>query len=618
MCGIVGHVAAPGRSPDSDAISTAMGRLRHRGPDGSNAAHFAQACFGHTRLSIIDLEHSVQPWQSEDKRYTLIFNGEIYNYVELRADLEKRGYRFRSSGDTEVLMNMFVHHGEKCLEQINGMFAFAVWDETEKSLFIARDRIGKKPLYYTMLNEGIVFASEIPALRAFTGVDLEIDLEAANDFFAYQFVNGSKSIHRGIRKLRPAHYLTYKGTKLTTRRYWSPPHPAPTTRRVVELGEELVYLLDDAVRLRLRSDVPLGAFLSGGMDSSIILATMKRLGVDVETFTVGFSEESFDERAQSNQLAQYFRTIHRDQTMDLSLPAIIDQYVNALGEPYADPSALPTWYLCKYAREHVKVALSGDGGDELFAGYRRYQGRKYIGMLIALPAWMRRNLVHRVIDLLPDTDVYYGISVSKKLKLLAHMLRRFEESPKDLLPQTYTASERKQLFKHEAAVAPVADHITEFGLEGLDPVSQMMLTDIQTYLSEDILYKVDRMSMAHSLEVRSPLLDYRIVEFACRLPMRLKINGSRQKYILREAYRSFLPENTLSRPKHGFAMPVGRWFRNELRNLFESVVLDVDGPEFLNREEIHRLWRTHLTRRVDNGLKLWSLLMFYSWYRGQL
>ena len=615
MCGIVGHVVAPGGSPDSEAVSTAMGRLRHRGPDGSNIAHFAQACLGHTRLSIIDIERSVQPWQSEDRRYTLIFNGEIYNYVELRVDLEKCGYRFRSSGDTEVLMNMFVHHGEKCLEQINGMFAFAVWDETERSLFIARDRIGKKPLYYAAFDGGIAFASEIPALREFTGVDLEIDLEAAHDFFAYQFINGSKSIHRGIKKLRPAHYLIYKGNKLTASRYWSPPHPVSTTRRATELGEELVDLIDDAVRLRLRSDVPLGAFLSGGMDSSIIVATMKRLGADVETFTVGFSEKSFDERTQSDQLAKYFGTKHHGQSMEMSLPAIIDQYINALGEPYADPSALPTWYLCKYAREHVTVALSGDGGDELFAGYRRYQARKYVSILTALPAWVRRNLVHRAIDLLPDTDVYYDVSISKKLKLLAHMLRRFEESPQDLLPQTYTATERKQLFNHEVAAPPAVDHITGFGLEGLDPVSQMMLTDIQTYLSEDILSKIDRMSMAHSLEVRSPLLDYRIVEFACRLPIRFKINGSCQKYILREAYRSLLPGDTVSRPKHGFAVPVSRWFRNELKNIFESVVLDVKGPEFLRKDEIHRLWRTHLTERADNGLKLWSLLIFHSWYR---
>lgn len=617
MCGIVGHIVAPGGSPDSEAVSTAIGRLGHRGPDGSNITHFTQACLGHTRLSIIDIKHSVQPWQSEDKRYTMTFGGEIYNYVELRADLEKCGYRFRSSGDTEVLMNMFVHYGEKCLERINGMYAFAVWDETERSLFIGRDRIGKKPLYYATFDRGIAFASEIPALRAFTGVDHEIDLEAAHDFFAYQFINDSKSIYRGIRKLRPAHYLTYKTNKLTTNRYWSPPHPVSATRQVADLGGELVGLIDDAVRLRLRSDVPLGAFLSGGIDSSIIVATMKRLGADVETFTLGFSEKSFDERAQADQLAKCFDTKHRSQTMEMSLPAIIDQYVNALGESYADPSALPTWYLCKYAREHVTVALSGDGGDELFAGYRRYQARKYVSILATLPAWVRRNLVHRATDWLPDTDAYYGISISKKLKLLAHMLRRFEESPHDLLPQTYTVTERRQLFSHDAVLSPAVDHIARFGLERLDPVSQMTLTDIQTYLSEDILFKIDRMSMAHSLEVRAPLLDYRIVEFACRLPMRFKINGSCQKHILRETYRSLLPDGVVARPKHGFAVPVGRWFRNELKGIFESVVLDATSPEFLNRDEIHRLWRDHLTERVDNGLKLWGLFMFYGWYCGQ-
>ncbi|MFV1974771.1 MAG: asparagine synthase (glutamine-hydrolyzing), partial [Candidatus Scalindua sp.] len=574
----------------------------------------SNVCLGHRRLSIIDIERSIQPWTSGDGRYTIVFNGEIYNYIELRKELESSGYRFKTHGDTEVLLNLFIDRGYKCLEKLNGMFAFAVWDKSEKQLFLARDRMGKKPVFYSLLGDSFAFCSELVPLLSFNEIDKSLDLKAVQDYFAYQFIPGERSIYRGVQKLRPGHYLIYKNGRLVNDCYWAPPHSKYQSKTIKQASEELVDLVDDAVRIRLRSDVPLGAFLSGGIDSSIIVGTMKRIGADVNTFTVGFSETSFDESQVAAATAAFFGTNHRSKIIDITLPSLIDQYLTSFGEPYADPSALPTWFLCQYVQKYVTVALSGDGSDELFGGYRRYLAAGFVGSILRLPAWVRSQIIHRVINKLEVDDRYYGASYKKKIKLFGGMLKRFEETPRDYLPQTFTLSERKKLFKDSIGTVNIIDHENDFGLSGYDRVEKMILTDIRTYLSEDILTKVDRMSMAHSLEVRAPFLDYRIVEFACRLPLNMKINKSRQKIILREAYKNMLPKQISRMPKHGFSVPVGGWLKTELRPLFETTVLDVADPDFIDGKEVHRIWSDHISAKADNGFKLWTILLFYYWY----
>lgn len=614
MCGITGHAVPTGRSPDRDGVAKATQFLLHRGPDGGGFAQFETACLGHRRLSVIDLEGSIQPWSSDDGRYTIVFNGEIYNYLELRKELVSLGFVFRSGGDTEVLLNMYIQHGAGCLEKLNGMFALAIWDSKERRLFVARDRVGKKPIYYACSNNEIFFASEILGLLAFRHLDVSIDLDAVNEFFAYQYIGSQRSIYRGIRKLPAGHYLCFQEGKSEIKRYWAPPLPMRAERNQSDLVEELTALVDDAVRLRLRSDVPLGAFLSGGIDSSIIVSSMKKLGSSVETFTVGFSDPTYDERGISRMMANQLSTVHHDLMVGMNFPEIADKLTDAFGEPFADPSALPTWYLCQHTRQFVTVALSGDGGDELFGGYRRYQARKLASALKYLPAWIRRDVIQNVIKALPEGDEYYGRSTIKKLKLFVRMMDRFDESPGDLLPQTFSLSERRRLFEGGNVRVGGNDHIQEYGLRSVDSVSQMMLTDILTSLGDDILTKVDRTSMAHSLEVRCPLLDYRIIEFSCRLPLEYKIRHGVQKYLLKTAYQNVLPSYVTRRQKHGFSVPISTWLRGDLKQFFESHVFDVQCPDFINSTEISLLWREHQKGRVDNSFKLWSILVFFCWY----
>jgi asparagine synthase (glutamine-hydrolysing) len=612
MCGIVGHVAIRGHEVDRTAVAEGMRRLAHRGPDGEGMATFEQACLGHRRLSIIDLRGSPQPWVSADGRYTLVFNGEIYNFIELRAGLEASGVRFRSQGDTEVLLELFIRYGPACLESLNGMFAFAVWDDVARALFLARDRLGKKPLYYAVCQSGLAFASEIRAVRAFAGIDTGFDQAGVHDYFAYQFIPGEKSVFSGIRKLPPAHCLSFIDGRLDLRRYWTPPRPEPSREDESALREELVALVDDAVRLRLRSDVPLGVFLSGGIDSALITSAMRRQGVVVQAFTIGFADHSYDESRTSAASARFLDVQHHVKTLEPEFEPILQDWLRAFGEPFADPSAVPTWYLCRHARDHVTVALSGDGGDELFAGYRRYRARQFLELYERLPHVVKW-LCSTVVDALPEGEQYFARSPVKMFKLFLRMRERLAAAPGDVLPQVFSPEERQRLFAGNISVR-CNDFVDSLGLRGLDPVTQMQLADLQTYLAEDILTKVDRMSMAHGLEVRSPLLDYRIVEFASRLPVGLKIRGNVQKWLLQEAFRERLPPATLGRRKQGFAVPLATWLRGRLRTLFEQACLD-DLPEFLDGAYVRSLWEQQLKGGVDHGFKLWTLLVFCLWRR---
>lgn len=612
MCGIVGHVVPAGGQLDSGAVRTALQRLAHRGPNDSGLKQTDTACLGHRRLSIIDIAGSLQPWSSEDDRYTIVFNGEIYNYLELRAELESVGFLFRARGDTEVLLAMYIHYGERCLGKLNGMFAFAVWDNIERRLFVARDRVGKKPLFYALFDGGIAFASEIEPLLAFTGIGRELDTAAIHDFFAYQYIPTPRTIYRAIRKLPAAHFLRYQEGQLKIARYWVPPLPTAQTTAPALLQDELRSLLEDAVRLRLRSDVPLGAFLSGGLDSSIIVGLMTRLGFGVNSFHVGFDEASYDESAHARTAAQYFSTHHHSLTMPLDQLAVLDATLLHFGEPFADPSAIPTWHLCRYTRQTVTVALSGDGADELFAGYRRYYARRFVSQYLLLPRKVRETISTLVLRRLPEHDGYYANNPAKKLRLFVQFAERIAMAPNDLLAQTFSSDERRALLTDEITVRS-NDQLSDLNLGRLDEVSRMALADILVYLPDDILVKVDRMSMAHALEVRNPFLDHRVVEFACRLPLSLKLKGSTQKHILRQAFSDLLPPSLQKRSKHGFAVPLGRWFRTTLSTAFKDTVLDTTATDFINRDAALALWNEHQTGRIDHGFKLWSLFVFHRW-----
>lgn len=616
MCGIIGHIVDPGKTPDIAAINTGLELLTHRGPDGKGIENFPGASLGHRRLSIIDIDHSHQPWRTDDGRFAIVFNGEIYNYLELKENLKKDGFRFRSNGDTEVLLNMFIRFGVSCLEKLNGMYAFAIWDNDKKSLFAARDRLGKKPLYYSNTNKGFVFASELTALRAFSFLDTRIDTESVHNYFSYQYIGNNRTIYRGIKKLCPGHYLIFQESQEQIRRYWSLHPPEQTEQSTQFLSEQLVSLVADAVKIRQRSDVPLGAFLSGGIDSSIVVASMTN-SAQIDTFTVGFNQSSFDESSEAKETADFFGTNHHQSIAEMDVTSILGKCLGAFGEPFADPSAIPTWYLCEHAKKYVTVALSGDGVDEIFGGYKRYLARQWVERLKIAPRAIKITLLERLSKLVPERDTYYANNNVKKLKLFIHLMRRLEESPGDPLAQVFSRSERERLFQNGPVRCFSENHISNMGLMDVDKLSQMLLVDTQIYLPDDILTKVDRISMQHSLEVRSPFLDYRIVEFANRLPNHFKINRGVQKFLLKEGFRNTIPKAVLQRKKHGFAVPVGNWFKNKLRSDFESVVFDSDFPDLINKHEVLQLWSDHQKGNVDYGLKLWTIYSFFYWYRTQ-
>lgn len=617
MCGIVGHVSTVAESIDPMVVAQATRKLAHRGPDGEGVLNLPFVSLGHRRLSILDIYGSHQPWTSECGRFHMVFNGEIYNYLELKNELVNDGYRFRSQGDTEVLMAIYQRDGVTCLDRLNGMFAFAIWDTKQQSLFIARDRVGKKPLYYAQVKEQFVFASELSALLSFSFISQEINPQSVSDFFAHQFVGEHRTIFQKVNKLPPAHYLIWQDEKVEILRYWHLPFPEGSAQNDATLCEEFKHLLDDAVAIRLRSDVPLGAFLSGGLDSSIVASCIRRLGFELSTFTIGFSQGSFDESRQANFISEQLGTKHHLRMLDIPVAEIVEHCLASFNEPFADPSAIPTWYLCQFASSEVKVALSGDGVDEIFAGYRRYMAMQMVQYFKRVPLWFQQGIIWPMVNLLPESDKYFATSAIKKIKLFCELLRRHNMSPKDPLAQTFNFEERLRLLSSSPQTEHSFEYISAYGLHQEDPVTQMLMIDQQIYLPENILTKVDRMSMRHGLEVRSPFLDYRIIEFVARLPLKYKLDGGKQKVLLRKCFADGVPKAVLDRPKHGFAVPLATWFKGALREKFHHLIFDLDMETGLNRKEIMRLWQEHQSGCRDHGFKLWSIFVYSLWWKNQ-
>jgi asparagine synthase (glutamine-hydrolysing) len=577
------------------------------------------------RLQVIDLEGGAQPMSNEDGTLWIVFNGEIYNYRELRHDLESRGHVFRSQADTESILHLFEEEGEACLGRLHGMFAVAVWDTRRRRLVVARDRLGKKPLYYARDAEGgLSFASELTALLEDGDVERRLDPRALDEFLTYLFVPHPRTPYAGVHKLPPATVGVWEAGSFTTARYWAPEDgaaAAPANARIAV--EELDALVSEAVRCRLHADVPLGAFLSGGLDSSLVVAMMARQAPGrVRTFSIGFEEASFSETAHARRVAQILGTEHEEFVVGWDVAELLPTLGDHFGEPFADSSAIPTYHLSRQTRAHVTVALSGDGGDEVFGGYRRYQARCWTEFYNEVPNWLGRNVFESLVRRLPEPPVYYGESLRKKVKRFCEFAGAVRCAPHTSWAFFLSEAEKRALYgedfaealRRDAGRGSYAEALAGLGATG---VEAMMRFDLVSYLPDDILAKVDRMSMACSLEVRSPLLDHRVVEFAHRLPRPMKVGLGYTKRILRQLARRYLPEDILRRPKHGFAVPLDAWLRGPLRPWLQEQVLAADSrvaglvqPRVL-REMVER----HAAGRRDLSQQLWALLVLELWLR---
>ncbi len=643
MCGIAGTVTH-GQPASREVAASMCARLAHRGPDAEGFHIDGECALGHRRLAVIDLATGDQPMSNEDGTLWVIFNGEIYNYLELRDDLARRGRRFRTRSDTEVLLHLFEEQGERTPEFLNGMFAFAIWDARRRSLFLARDRYGKKPLYYSLSVPGfrIVFASELKALLCVPGFDAEIDPEALADYLSFGYVPDPKSIFRHARKLPPAHWLALDDGGVRLRRYWTPPYEPADGARWDEAAEQIRALSADAVKRRMISDVPLGAFLSGGVDSGAVTAYMSRASTTpVRTFSIGFAAKEYDELDYARLVAGHCGALHHEEVVTPHIGEILPALVECFDEPFADNSAIPMLYLARMTRRHVTVALSGDGADELFAGYRRYAwGLVEDRLRRRLPGWFRSTVVRAAGKVWPKFDYLPRIFRAKATLLnlstsLADAyfqsmtifrakatLLNLSTSLADAYFQSMTIFRDRDL---SAILAPevraaLGGYSTRewyrerfARVSHLPPLEQMQAVDVETWLPGDILVKADRATMAYSLESRSPWLDYRLGELAGKLPAHFKVNGLTGKAIFKHAVRDLLPGEVIHRRKMGFVVPMPLWLRTALKPLFEEHVLNGRLREWLDATAARRLWNEHQSGLSNHERKLWALLALALW-----
>ena len=625
MCGIAGFVNFDGHARDEAGarLKRMTDAIIHRGPDEDGYFIDDHAALGHRRLSIIDLSSGQQPMEAGDGRMQIVFNGEIYNYLEVRAELEQLGHRFRTHSDTEVLLRGYLQWGARSVEKMNGMFAFAIWDARERQLFLARDRVGKKPLYYVRTGAAVAFASELKALRAAGLIPTAVDPEALDCYFSFGYVPAPRTIYRGVRKLRAAHTLTVAGSGDTEHKYWDLGFAEPVPQTLDAATEALGALLDQAVKCRLMSEVPLGAFLSGGIDSSLVVAAMARLqDRPIITHSIGFNEREHSELPVAARVAAHLKTDHHEFTVTPDAASVLERIAWHCDEPLADSSALPTWYVCQMTRRSVTVALSGDGGDEGFGGYTfRYLPHVLESRLRhRLPTALRAPLFGAVGRLWPASA---ALPKPLRLKTVLENLAvgDAEAFYRDLVwlrPDTrqrlYTPGFLETLrgFTPLEAMAPYYVHSS-----AADALGRSQDTDIHFYMTDDVLVKVDRMSMAHSLEVRAPLLDYRILEFAARLPSALKMNHREGKLPLRKLAAQRLPAEICGLPKRGFSIPAAQWLRGELRPLVEDALSNTRGlaAEVLRADTLQGLWREHLSGARDHSVFLWGLMMLGMWQR---
>jgi asparagine synthase (glutamine-hydrolysing) len=623
MCGIAGLLYADPVRPVNLDILRAMGRsIAHRGPDAEGFLNEPGLGFVHRRLSIIDLSGGSQPLGNEDGSIQVVFNGEIYNFQELRRSLEARGHCFRTNSDTEVLVHLYEDDGERLVEKLRGMFAFALWDRPKRRLLLARDRLGIKPLYVYRDAEKLLFGSELKAILAYPGMGREVHAEALEDYLAFGMVPGSRSIFRHIEKLPPAHTLTARPTELAgvPRRYWRL-HVEPDHRPSAEEWQEAVSAkIDETVRLHLIADVPVGAFLSGGLDSSIVVASCAGTAqTPMQTFSIGFREESFSELPFARQVAERFGTRHKEEIVTPDAVSLLDELAWFYDEPFADTSAIPTFLVARLAARNVKVVLSGDGGDEAFGGYSRYaHDLKEAALRQCLPLWLRRRVLGPLAGVWPKADWLPRPLRAKTL--LTNLSLDAGAAYANTLSICRPPLRRRLLARHVSAVLNghqpgqllETDYAT--ALPG-DALGGMMAADVGTILPDDFLVKVDRASMAHGLEVRPPLLDHELMELAARIPACWKVRGGETKWVLKQAFKKRLPAAAVNRPKHGFELPIDAWLRGPLRETFETAVLDSGARvrDFVDQTTVRKLYQAHLSGIGRHGNVLWALLVLARW-----
>ena len=618
MCGICGVV---GPAASAELVDRMCGQIIHRGPDDQGIWAQPGAALGMRRLSIIDVAGGHQPMSNEDGTVWIVFNGEIYNYLDVRKDLEGHGHRFATRSDTEVMIHGWEEWGESSVEHLRGMFAYALWDSRAGTLFLARDRLGKKPLYYTVVNGTLCFGSEIKAMLAYPEIPREVNPIALDAYLTYRYVPGSITMFQGIQKLLPGQRLTWRDGKLSLRQYWQPRYEAHAqAASEEEYIERTTELLREAVRIRLMSEVPLGAFLSGGLDSSIIVGLMAGLmDQPVKTFSVGFGEGGdIDEVAHAKIVAEHFGTDHHELTVKADAAELLPRLVWHMDEPVADSAAIPTFLISEVARKEVTVVLTGEGSDELFAGYPRYYGDRLLSMVEFLPQPARKPLAAAG-HLFPSTSdqrlvryAHRALSAAgqSRAERYRNWMTVFRQPEKDAL---YSSSLRAALGQGQQA------HPGEPLLSGpitRDFLHMMLEYDVLGWLPEDLLMKVDKMGMAASIEARMPFLDHVLFEYVAGMPEEMKLRGRTSKYILRQIARGLLPESIRQRKKHGFDVPVNRWLRNDLRPMLHEL-LSADrlrAHGFFEPEAIARLIEEHESGRRDHQHRLWTLLCFQLWY----
>ncbi|HKP47817.1 MAG TPA: asparagine synthase (glutamine-hydrolyzing) [Pyrinomonadaceae bacterium] len=622
MCGIVGIVRSDQRDVDQALVARMTNAIRHRGPDDDGFYLNGNVGLGMRRLSIIDVAGGQQPIHNQDRTAWIVFNGEIYNYLELREKLEKLGHVFYTRSDTEAVVHAYDQYGADCPKHLRGMFAFAIWDTRTQELFLSRDRVGKKPVLYAHLNGQLIFGSEFTALLSHPDVSKDVDYEALNRYLSFMCVPAPLTAYRSIRKLEPGHSLRYKNGELKTERYWQPDFSQKLKISEEEAGERAVAILRDAVKVRLMSEVPLGAFLSGGIDSSAVVALMSEESSEpVKTFSIGFEEQDFSELHHARRIAEHVGAEHHEFIVRPDALEVLPLLVEHYGEPFADSSAIPTYYVARETRKHVIVALNGDGGDESFAGYERYAAMNLAEKYSRVPAVLREKVLRQAINLIPSPDrrrsrvkdakrFLQSASLPRVQRYLGWVTTFDSEAKADLYSPMFRAESRD--LDGADLLAPWFARANGSGL-----VDATLLTDIMTYLPNDLLVKVDIATMAVSLEARSPFLDQHLMEFAASLPEKYKLRGLTTKYLLKRMLKRLLPSENLERRKMGFGVPIGKWLRGELQPFMRQTILSdrALARGLFQAQTVRRLVEAHTSGEMDHSHRLWTLLMLELWFQ---
>ncbi len=624
MCGISGLVYTDPRHPvDRELLRRMTTTLAHRGPDADGFFWGDGAALGHRRLSIIDLSTGDQPIYNEDASRVVVFNGEIYNFHEVRADLEQRGHRFATASDTEAIVHAWEEYGDACLSRLRGMFAIALWDLRRRRLLLARDRVGKKPLYYAHDGEHLLFASELKALLGDPSLKRAVSLEALDDYLTYGAVPAPRTVYQGVHQLPPAHYLVWEDGRIRTEEYWDVQYRPAPARSEADWLAQFDSIFSESVRLRMIADVPLGAFLSGGVDSSAVVGAMAAASSrPVVTTTISFADGAFDEAPHARTVAHALGTDHTELRVEPKAAEILPTLAWHLDEPFADSSALPSYYVARAARQRVTVALSGDGGDEIFAGYEwRYglnltEGRARR----AIPGPLRRGILGPLAAIWPKAD-----RLPRPLRW-KFFLRNLSLEPEQAYfhdMSLFTPADKAALLEPDfrrslGGYDPFPTFRRHFDrVRGLDPLNRLLYVDLKTWLPNDILVKMDRMAMANSLEVRSPLLDHTVIEFAAGLPPDLKYRRGTSKYLLKRLAERRIPASAIHRPKMGFSIPLAAWLRGELKATAEDLLLSERalGRRYFRPDQVRAMWSRHQTGRRNHSHHLWALMMLELWQR---